>query len=935
MERHLSHSAMICLFTGQAGQPEVDSVVAHLSPCRQCWDLAAQVVAELKRSGTPVCPPEGLNAVLAILEAEERQAIRQLQARVGWAELKNLPPEQWRERLEADASLQTREMVDTLIAAASTLSLEDPHRAEQTAVAAHVLAGILPKCPATLRNDLQGEAMLVVADCRRPAADWPGSSTALEATRRHLEWGTGDPVWEARLLAAEASLASGTGNREPALRLLSQAASIYRESKHPVALAAVMVQEAEILLADGRHEDAVARAKESLRLLSPRATRLEMQARRVITESLTRLGRPAEALQCFLAAKSLYEQFRCRWTELEKESLETLLLDAFQNITARQSAPVTQLAIRGHEEAIECCEQQLIAAGLAQCGGKVRETARLLGISRNTVRDKAKKYGMALSDGTCLEAPQPGGLALTEEARQALSQMQARSWWTEFKELSPGKQIDRLKKMAPVQTREMLETLIAAASNAALDDPSLGEETALAAFALAGSVSTSRCSVELKNDIQGEALLVVVNSRRLAAGWKESGAALAAARIHLIRGTGNPLLEARFLSIEASLAADTGNLDLALKCLSRASAILRRSQDAMAFARVTVHEAGTLLAACRHEEAIGRAEEALRCLPPREIRLEMLARSIITESLALLGRPIEALRSLLVIWPLYEHFEGRRSELRLCDLVALVLDALDYLQEAERAYRASIAAYMEAELYKDAFLTMLTQFASLFRRGLWARAAWACEEALAMIEEKGVAGHSQMIELWRDLLTLVNAQRLTEDQLLRARHYVARYWSASAMAGSAGVPALPRWDANGALAPAIVLEEPLERQLPLLAAEGQDRALLAIDPPPPVTRLAPGDYAEARKSYERQILTDALRQCGGCLAETSRRLGITPKTLSRKVKKYGLTGAALLFMPSRARAEGQPARKARRAGKGAARKRSGGAGANGSARSGS
>src|SRR6185436_5888356 len=163
-------------------------------PCRQCWDLAAQVVAELKRSGVQVCPPEELDAVLTLLEAEERQAIRRLLARTGWAELKSLPAEQQRERIEADVSLQTREMVDTLIAAASTIAPEDPHRAEETALTAHALAGSLPECPDALRNDLQSEAMLVVASCRRLAADWPGSSTALEAARRHLEWGTGDPI---------------------------------------------------------------------------------------------------------------------------------------------------------------------------------------------------------------------------------------------------------------------------------------------------------------------------------------------------------------------------------------------------------------------------------------------------------------------------------------------------------------------------------------------------------------------------------------------------------------------------------------------------------------------------------------------------------------------------------------------------------------------
>lgn len=49
----------------------------------------------------------------------------------------------------------------------------------------------------------------------------------------------------------------------------------------------------------------------------------------------------------------------------------------------------------GYEEALERYDRQLIAAGLAQTGGRIRETARLLGIARNTLRAKMKRYGLS------------------------------------------------------------------------------------------------------------------------------------------------------------------------------------------------------------------------------------------------------------------------------------------------------------------------------------------------------------------------------------------------------------------------------------------------------------------------------------------------------------------------------------------------------------
>jgi transcriptional regulator with GAF, ATPase, and Fis domain len=53
-----------------------------------------------------------------------------------------------------------------------------------------------------------------------------------------------------------------------------------------------------------------------------------------------------------------------------------------------------RLSEGGYEEALERYDRQLIAAGLAQTNGRIRETARLLGIARNTLRAKMKRYGL-------------------------------------------------------------------------------------------------------------------------------------------------------------------------------------------------------------------------------------------------------------------------------------------------------------------------------------------------------------------------------------------------------------------------------------------------------------------------------------------------------------------------------------------------------------
>ncbi len=56
-----------------------------------------------------------------------------------------------------------------------------------------------------------------------------------------------------------------------------------------------------------------------------------------------------------------------------------------------------RLADGGYEEALDRYDRQLIVAALAQCGGKIRETSRLLGIARNTLRAKMKRYSLQAS----------------------------------------------------------------------------------------------------------------------------------------------------------------------------------------------------------------------------------------------------------------------------------------------------------------------------------------------------------------------------------------------------------------------------------------------------------------------------------------------------------------------------------------------------------
>ncbi len=996
MERHLSPAALVRLFSGQMAEAEVESASSHLVHCQPCGDLAAAVAAGLRKGNGLVRPPEGGNAVLTLLEVEDRVALRRLLARSRWAALKDLPAAEQTRRL-----LQTLEMFETVVADASAAVPDDPWIGEERALLALSLAARLPArcCSEASKHDLQSRALLVVADCRRKAGDQRGAAEAFKESRDHLTQGTGDPVCKTRFLAVQALLAADMGHLERAQIDLARAGEILRTMRDPAAVAAAAVDEAKVLLAAGRPQEAMQRAEDALRWSTPREARLDKTARRIITECLLALGRSDEALRDVFAAGPLSADLVARLLdaqgfardaerayrtsaasfledELYKEA-SLAMLARFESLVRRsgwdkavqagedglalseraeagchaqivelwrdllalararrltdrhllaarqflerhwevpaksalllcegaaapdggedplhawpvaeEPQPAAQaetgfVAVASLDSAKDGFERELIAKGLAQCGGCILETARLLDIARNTLRTKMRKYGLAGDDRS------PGGPLAPVEAEKrarALDRLRAYSLWEELKRLPAPEQIERIETSPTLQTRELFEAVMAAASAAALDDPFRGEETALVAFSLANAIPSSRCPERSRHDLLSEALQVIGNCRRLTGDWPGSAAAFDLSQGHLEAGTGDPIREARLLSVQASLASETGNLERAQALLSRAAAIYLREQDSAALASVSVQEANTLLAAGRHEEARTGAEEALRVLTPRESRLEMLARSIITECLAVLRRPHEALRSLASTWPLYEQFWGRRTELRLRDLEALVLDALGYPQDAEAVFRYCIEGYLESELYKDAFLTMLTRFESLFRREAWAEAARACKEALAVEMRLEAEGHGQIIDLWRDLLALVKSQQLTADRVLEARHAVVRHWSSQPhRTRTEGGGSFLRWDANSTFMPAAAREA---------AALPPAGLFLAVEPPALPDNLADGGFHAALELFERKLIEAGLAQCHGQIRPAARLLGMSRGALRERVKNYGLCAVA-------------------------------------------
>lgn len=450
---------------------------------------------------------------------------------------------------------------------------------------------------------------------------------------------------------------------------------------------------------------------------------------------------------------------------------------------------------------------------------------------------------------------------LEAEAEGWVEDTRAGTWWVEIRDLGPQEQIRKIRSTAALQSLEVFDAILDDATTTGRSDPFLGESLVRAALTVADLLPEPRHPRALKNDLRGQALTVVANCRRLAADFSGSAAAIEEARRFLAQGTGDAGLEAGLLSIHCSLCTDLGDFETALGHVRRAVAIFRELEDWQAAAHNAVLEAGCLLAAYRPAEAIERAHFALERMPPQELRLQVLAKFILVESLVILERPLEALPHFVEAKALSKQTDpGTRLRALHCE--ARLLDGLGCVRESEKLFRHAIKAFFDHEIYKQAFITLLTLFECFCRRGALGKAAALCEEAIAATSQAGEACNEQIRRAWEELLAAVRVRQLSESELIQARQYLVRNWS---------VPA-------GAL----VL-------MPLETAGRSAGPPPGLPAPPPVPEEGtPGSFQAAREEYDRTLVAAALELTGGNVSEASRLLGMSRNTLKGRIRLYGL-----------------------------------------------
>ena len=362
---------------------------------------------------------------------------------------------------------------------------------------------------------------------------------------------------------------------------------------------------------------------------------------------------------------------------------------------------------------------------------------------------------------------------IDRESKWGVESLAAITEWAELRRTSRRSQRDRVRMTKTCHTVAFFNLVVGEIEEASSWDEAefLG---GLALLSTEGMSQREQITPAYSSDLQTRVWIALANTRRLAAEWKRAHQALSNAERHRKEGTGDRLLEARLLSISASILNDEGQVSQAAAALERCRAIYEGSSEWALVARTLVKTADILveLAPDKGLEALDRA---VPLIPTADSNLTLLAELLRVRYLIDLQKPNEALHVYRRCSRLFIANPKVRLRIRGRFAGAQLLDALGHTQQAERLFNEVVDSDIEHELYKDAFLDLLYLYSRHVKSGDLEKAERVCQRALTDASLSAVA-HEQLRALWTQLLEAAQRQAISQDLLRDVRQYLNVHW---------------------------------------------------------------------------------------------------------------------------------------------------------------
>lgn len=305
------------------------------------------------------------------------------------------------------------------------------------------------------------------------------------------------------------------------------------------------------------------------------------------------------------------------------------------------------------------------------------------------------------------------------------------------------------------------------------DDPARMIELARFATRLAPTLGEDGYGLAQVADFEARAWGELANAYRIGDQPARADEAIAAAFAHLARGTGDELLEARLLSLQASVLGSRGRLRAALEVLSRLRSMHLRRGDR--------HHAGRAMAQAAHYLGYwGLSEVALRT---------------ITEAMAMIDREVDpalhigTLQNYIDLLVDCRRFDEAREKLRehrsrllsgqgllnrllLKYIEGRLENGLGNLERAERAFVTARRRFLKAGSRRMAALATLHLASVRIRQGRFGEANPLIEEAID--ELVAVEATGEALAALKLLRTSHGISQLTASQVQDAADVLRR-----------------------------------------------------------------------------------------------------------------------------------------------------------------
>jgi tetratricopeptide (TPR) repeat protein len=371
-------------------------------------------------------------------------------------------------------------------------------------------------------------------------------------------------------------------------------------------------------------------------------------------------------------------------------------------------------------------------------------------------------------------------LGKVELKRSAVLRLRGWGQWSSIADLLPEERAALVESDPSFLHWGFYRALLDAAQWLAWSDPREAVLITTLAVSVAGKLDPETVGgIDAAVDLEAMAWARLGNARRLASDLSGAREALNEAWRLQEEGSGDPLLKAQMIGLDASYIAAMGEFETAVSVLEEALAIYRSAGDLHQEGRILLKMAASI-GYVEPERALRYVREALNLInTTKEPRLELCGQHDLAYFSVDAGRPEEALAILDRTRPLYKQFPDDWAQLRLHWLEGRIARGLQHFDEAASTLRGVWRTCIEKGLTYDALLVAIELAETYVASGEYLRAATFAAEVYPLLAERSL--HRHALAAWlvlQEALERSAAEELAvrRDLFRRLALYYRRTW---------------------------------------------------------------------------------------------------------------------------------------------------------------